>query len=89
MHPISANVRPPGRVRDAAPNTSAGWVIAEFTSGGELLSRLHANGHVWDDEAEAAKVVEDGDRPDRPLVLYALVPAWGPVEEPTATVAEP
>ena len=29
----------------------------------------------------------DGDRHDRPLVLYALVPAWGPVEEPTATVA--
>jgi hypothetical protein len=64
-------------------------VIAEFTSGGELKSRLHDNGQVWDDEAEAAKVVEDGDRPDRPLVLYALVPAWGPVEEPTATVAEP
>ena len=34
-------------------------------------------------------MVEDGDRPDRPLVLYALVPAWFPVEEPTATVAEP
>ena len=67
----------------------AGWVIAEFTSGGEIKSRLHAGGQVWDDEVEAAKVVEDGDRPDRPLVLYALVPAWGPVEEPTATVAEP
>ncbi len=67
----------------------AGWVIAEFTSGGELASRLHKGGHVWDDEVEAAKVVEDGDRPDRPLVLYALVPAWSPVEEPTATVAEP
>jgi hypothetical protein len=67
----------------------AGWVIAEFTSGGELKSRLHEAGHVWDDEVAAAKVVEDGDRPDRPLVLYALVPAWGPVEEPTATVAEP
>jgi hypothetical protein len=67
----------------------AGWVIAEFTSSGRLESRLHGGGHVWDDEVEAAKVVEDGDRPDRPLVLYALVPAWGPVEEPTATVVEP
>ncbi|GAA1437790.1 hypothetical protein GCM10009616_40180 [Microlunatus lacustris] len=67
----------------------AGWVIAEFTSGGELASRLHQSGRVWDDEVEAAQVVEDGDRPDRPLVLYALVPAWGPVEEPTATVAHP
>ena len=67
----------------------AGWVIAEFTSGGELQSCLHQGGHVWDDEVEAASVVEDGDRPDRPLVLYALVPAWGPVEAPTATVAEP
>ena len=66
----------------------AGWVIAEFTGGGELKSRLHANGQVWDDEVTAAKVVEDGDRPDRPLVLYALVPAWGPVDEPTATLAE-
>ena len=66
----------------------AGWVIAEFTSGGELKSRLHDEGRVWDDEVEAAKVVEDGDSPDRPLVLYALVPAWGPVEEPTATVTE-
>lgn len=67
----------------------AGWVIAEFTSGGELKSPLHESGHVWGDEVEAAKVVEDSDRPDRPLVLYALVPAWGPVEEPTATVSEP
>ncbi len=67
----------------------AGWVIAEFTSGGELLGRLHESGHVWDDEVAAAKVVEDGDRPDRPLVLYALVPAWGPVEEPTAAITEP
>ena len=67
----------------------AGWVITEFTSSGELRSRLHENGHVWDDEVAAAQVVEDGDRPDRPLVLYALVPAWGPVEEPTATVADP
>lgn len=67
----------------------AGWVVAEFTGGGELTSRLHDGGHIWDDEAEAAKVVEDGDRPDRPLVLYALVPAWGPVEEPTTTVVEP
>lgn len=66
----------------------AGWVIAEFTDGGEIKSRLHAGGQVWDDEVEAAQVVEEGDRPDRPLVLYALVPAWGPVEEPTATVAE-
>ena len=67
----------------------AGGVSAEFTSDGELRSRLHEDGRVWDDETEAAKVVEDGDRPDRPLVLYALVPAWGPVEEPTAIVAEP
>ena len=67
----------------------AGWVIAEFTSDGELLSRLHADGPVWDDETEAAKVGEDVDRPDRPLVLDALVPAWGPVEEPTATVTDP
>lgn len=67
----------------------AGWVIAEFTSGGELTSRLHQEGRVWDDEVGAAQVVEDGDRPDRPLVLYALVPAWGPAEEPTASVAEP
>lgn len=67
----------------------AGWVIAEFTRGGQLRSRLHEGGHVWDDEVEAAKVVETGDCPDRPLVLYALVPAWGPVEKPTATVAEP
>lgn len=67
----------------------AGWVIAEFTGGGQLRSHLHEGGHVWDDEVEAAKVVETGDRPDRPLVLYALVPAWGPVEKPTATVAEP
>lgn len=67
----------------------AGWVIAEFTSGGELNSRLYEGGRVWDDEAEAEAVVEDGDRPDRPLVLYALVPAWGPVEQPTATVADP
>jgi hypothetical protein len=66
----------------------AGWVIAEFTRGGELKGHLHEGGQVWDDEAEAARVVENGDRPDRPLVLYALVPAWGPVEEPTATVAE-
>ena len=64
-------------------------VIAEFTSGGELASHLHKGGHVWNAAVEAAKVVEDGDRPDRPLVLYALVPAWFPVEEPTATVAEP
>jgi hypothetical protein len=63
--------------------------IAEFTRGGELENRLHQDGRVWDDEAEAAKVVEDGDSPDRPLVLYALVPAWGPVEQPTATVAAP
>lgn len=67
----------------------AGWVIAEFTVGGELKSHLYQSGQVWDDEIEAAKVVEDGDRPDRPLVLYALVPAWGPVEEPTASVADP
>ena len=67
----------------------AGWVIAEFTRNGELKNRLHEGGRVSDDEAEAAQVVEDGDRPDRPLVLYALVPAWGPVEEPTTTVAEP
>lgn len=67
----------------------AGWVIAEFTSGGQLKKSLYESGHVWDDEVEAAKVVEDGDRSDRPLVLYALVPAWGPVQEPTATVAEP
>lgn len=67
----------------------AGWVIAEFTSGGELESRLHQGGRIWDDETEAARVVEDGDSTDRPLVLYALVTAWGPVEEPTATVAEP
>ena len=67
----------------------AGWVIAEFTSGQELKSRLYEGGKVWDDEVKAAKVVEDGDRPDRPLVLYALVPAWSPVERPTATVAEP
>lgn len=67
----------------------AGWVIAEFTSGGELKSPLHEGGQVWDDEVEAAKVVESGDRADRPLVLYALVPAWGPVEKPTATVVEP
>ena len=67
----------------------AGWVIAEFTSGGELTSHLYQGGQVWDDEIEATKVVEDGDRPDRPLVHYALVPAWGPVEEPTASVAEP
>lgn len=67
----------------------AGWVVAEFTSGGELRSPLHQDGGVWDDEVEAARVVEAGDRPDRPLVLYALVPAWGPVEEPTTTVAEP
>jgi len=66
----------------------AGWVIAEFTSGGELKSRLHQSGRVWADEAQAARVVEDGDRPDQPLVLYALVPAWGPLEEPTVTVAE-
>jgi hypothetical protein len=65
----------------------AGWVIGEFTSSGELSSGLHEGGRVWDDEAEAKKVVENGDRPDRPLVLYALVPAWGPAEEPTATVA--
>jgi hypothetical protein len=64
----------------------AGWVIAEFNRTGQLSSRLHQDGRVWDDEAEAARVVEDGDRLDRPLVLYALVPAWGPVEEPTATV---
>jgi hypothetical protein len=64
-------------------------VIAEFTSDGELKNHLHGSGQVWDDEVEAAKVVEDGDRPDRPLVLYALVPAWGPIEEPTATIAEP
>ncbi|HEU5485268.1 MAG TPA: hypothetical protein VFU98_10195 [Microlunatus sp.] len=64
----------------------AGWVIAQFTAEGKLQSHLHLDGYVWDDEAEAAQVVEDGDRPDRPLVLYALVPAWGPVEEPTATV---
>ena len=67
----------------------AGWVIAEFTSSGELKGRLHEGGRVWNDEVEAAKVVEDGDRPDRPLVLYALVPAWSPPEEPTATVAAP
>lgn len=67
----------------------AGWVIAEFTSRGDLSSRLYANGQVWDDEVEAAAVVEEGDRADRPLVLYALVPAWGPVEEPTATVVAP
>ena len=65
----------------------AGWVVAEFTSSGELVDRLHRDGHVWDDEVEAARVVEEGDSPDRPLVLYALVPAWGPVEPPTATVA--
>ena len=67
----------------------AGWVIAEFTSGGELEGRLHQGGRVWDDEVEAAQVVEAGDRPDRPLVLYALVAAWGPVELPTAKVVEP
>lgn len=67
----------------------AGWVIAEFTGDGELESRLHQSGHVWDDEVEAAKVVEEGDRPDRPLVLYALVPAWGPAETPTASIAGP
>ncbi len=66
----------------------AGWVVAEFTSDDRLRSRLLDDGRVWDDEAEAAKVVEEGDRPDRPLVLYALVPAWGPVEEPTTTVAD-
>ena len=66
----------------------AGWVIAEFTAGKELRPHLHDGGRVWDDEREAARVVEEGDRPDRPLVLYALVPAWGPVEEPTATVAD-
>jgi hypothetical protein len=67
----------------------AGWVIAEFTPGGDLEAHLHEGGRVWDDEVAAAQVVEEGDRPDRPLVLYALVPAWGPVEEPTAKVAEP
>ena len=39
----------------------AGWVIAEFTSGGELKSHLYQGGQVWDDEIEATKVVEDGD----------------------------
>ena len=67
----------------------AGWVIGEFTSEGQLHGSLHGGGRVWDNEAEAAKVVEDGDRPDRPLVLYALVPAWGPVEEPTAEISDP
>ena len=67
----------------------AGWVIAEFTDDGRLESRLHQGGRVWDDEAEGARVVEDGDRADRPLVLYALVPAWGPVEEPTTHVTGP
>lgn len=67
----------------------AGWVIAEFTADGRLASRLDQDGRVWDDEAEAAQVVEEHDSPDRPLVLYALVPAWGPYEEPTATVAPP
>lgn len=67
----------------------AGWVVAEFTSDGQLESRLHQDGRIWDDEAAAAEVVEQGDRPDRPLVLYALVPAWGPVEQPTTTVVEP
>lgn len=43
---------------------------------------------MWDDEAAAASVVEAGDRGGRPLVLYALVPAWGPVEDPTASVVE-
>jgi hypothetical protein len=76
-------VERPGRPKPA------GWVIAEFTPGGDLEPRLHENGRVWDDEAAAAQVVEDGDSADRPLVLYALVPAWGPVEEPTAKVAEP
>lgn len=66
----------------------AGWVIAEFTADKQLKSRLHDGGRVWDDEAEGARVVEEGDRPDRPLVLYALVPAWGPLEEPTATVVD-
>ena len=66
----------------------AGWVIAEYTPDKQLRSHLLDGGHVWDDEAAAAKVVEEGDRPDRPLVLYALVTAWGPVEEPTATVAD-
>ena len=32
----------------------AGSVIAEFTSGGELTSRLHETGRVWDDEADIA-----------------------------------
>ena len=67
----------------------AGWVIAAFTDDGKLQSRLHADGYVWDDEAEAAGVVEKEDSPHRPLALYALVPAWGPVEEPTATVEAP
>ncbi|MGD3325375.1 hypothetical protein QT372_22525, partial [Xanthomonas citri pv. citri] len=71
------------------PPHPAGWVIAEFTSDGRLKGRLHQDGRVWDDEDEAAAVVESGDRSDRPLVLYALVPAWGPVEDPTATVVEP
>ena len=63
-------------------------MIAEFTADKELRSRLHDGGRVWDDEAAAAEVVESGDRPDRPLVLYALVAAWGPVEEPSATIAD-
>ncbi|GAA3703157.1 hypothetical protein GCM10022204_20460 [Microlunatus aurantiacus] len=71
------------------PPHPAGWVIAEFTDDGRLLGHLHDGGRVWDDEVEAAAVVERGDRADRPLVLYALVPAWGPVEDPTATVVEP
>jgi len=67
----------------------AGWVIATFTDDGKLQSRLHADGRVWDNEAEAARVVEAEDSSHRPLVLYALVPAWGPVEQPTATVETP
>lgn len=65
----------------------AGWVIAEFTSGA-LASHLYRGGQVFDDEAEGKRVVEDHDSPERPLVLYALVPAWGPIEQPTATVAK-
>lgn len=67
----------------------AGWVIAEFTSGGALGGHLYRDGQVWDDEAAGKQVVEDHDSPERPLVLYALVPAWSPIEEPTATVAKP
>lgn len=66
----------------------AGWVIAEFTTDGKLSSHLYQSGRVWDDEAEGKQVVEDHDSAERPLVLYALVPAWGPIEEPTATVAK-